>query len=122
MPVGTAGRVTPIPSSARATTVTRSPGKERPRLRSRPLFTLTAHLAEPHLLDGGPLGDRRVVDIRGGRFDGDRLSGDLLPSGADFQLVRSDGVPELGWLNRILAVGVGRRERAAAVVEVFEIH
>ncbi len=38
-----------------------------------------------------PLGERRVIPITGGSFEGERLSGDILPGGADWQLVRPDG-------------------------------
>ena len=39
-----------------------------------------------------PLGRRRVIGITGGSFSGPRLSGKVLPGGADWQLIRSDGV------------------------------
>ena len=38
-----------------------------------------------------PLGERRFIPITGGSFAGDKLSGDVLPGGADWQLVRQDG-------------------------------
>jgi hypothetical protein len=39
-----------------------------------------------------PLGRRRIIGITGGRFTGPRLSGRILPGGADWQLIRADGV------------------------------
>jgi hypothetical protein len=39
-----------------------------------------------------PLGRRRIIGITGGKFAGPRLSGRILPGGADWQLIRSDGV------------------------------
>ena len=39
-----------------------------------------------------PLGRRRVIPIVGGSCMGDRLAGEILPGGADWQLVRPDGV------------------------------
>ena len=39
-----------------------------------------------------PLGRRRIVGIAGGTFSGPRLQGRVLPGGADWQLVRADGV------------------------------
>ena len=39
-----------------------------------------------------PLGRRRIVGITGGKFSGSRLSGRVLPGGADWQLIRADGV------------------------------
>lgn len=38
-----------------------------------------------------PAGHRRVIDITGGRFEGPALSGEVLPGGADWQILRPDG-------------------------------
>jgi len=38
-----------------------------------------------------PIGRRQAVPITGGTFSGPGLSGRILPGGADYQLVRSDG-------------------------------
>jgi hypothetical protein len=45
----------------------------------------------------GPLatGERRIVPILGGRVAGPRLAGEILPGGADTQLIRADGVAEI---------------------------
>jgi hypothetical protein len=40
-------------------------------------------------------GLRRVVPILGGTVEGPRLSGRVVPGGADFQILRADGVMEL---------------------------
>src|SRR5262245_63985130 len=42
-----------------------------------------------------PRGRRRVVPILGGRVEGPRLSGEVLPGGADWQVGRADGILEL---------------------------
>ena len=42
-----------------------------------------------------PLGRRRIIGIAGGSFSGARLSGKVLPGGADWQLIRADGVAYL---------------------------
>ena len=42
-----------------------------------------------------PLGRRRIIGITGGKFTGTRLSGRILPGGADWQVIRSDGVAYL---------------------------
>lgn len=42
-----------------------------------------------------PLGRRRIIGITGGKFAGPRLSGRILPGGADWQVIRSDGVAYL---------------------------
>jgi hypothetical protein len=61
----------------------------------RPLFDLAAHVAAPQVTPAGPYGTRRFIPVTGGRFEGDRLAGRLLPGGADCQLIRPDGVAEL---------------------------
>lgn len=38
-----------------------------------------------------PLGERRIIPITGGTFTGKKLSGEILPGGADWQLIRQDG-------------------------------
>jgi hypothetical protein len=44
-------------------------------------------------MGAGPLGERRIVPIVGGIFQGPRLKGKVIPTGgADRQLVRKDGV------------------------------
>lgn len=42
-----------------------------------------------------PQGERRVVPINGGTFEGPGLKGTILPGGEDWQLIREDGVMEL---------------------------
>ena len=55
------------------------------------LMDLSANLGEILSMGAGPLGERRVVDILAGTFEGPDISGDVLP-GADWQIVRKDGV------------------------------
>lgn len=54
-----------------------------------------AGVAAPIGFGAGPLGERRIVPILGGRVTGPRLSGEILPGGADYQLIRADGVAEI---------------------------
>jgi hypothetical protein len=49
----------------------------------------------PLVVGRGPTGERRVVPILGGRIAGPRLNGEVLAGGADFQLIRDDGVAEI---------------------------
>jgi len=49
----------------------------------------------PQLVGAGPTGERRVIPITGGIVSGPRLSGVILPGGADVQLIRGDGVAEI---------------------------
>ncbi len=37
-------------------------------------------------------GHRRIIDILGGEVHGPRLTGEILPGGADWQIVRPDGI------------------------------
>ena len=143
-----------------------------------PIFTIHAELGDIRHFGRTPYGERRVIDILGGRIDGPRLKGRILP-GADWQIVRPDGVtdlkarygietdhgarvlvtsdglrhgppevvaalgrgeavdparyyfrtvmrfetadPALAWLNRILALGTGARERLAVRLDVYEV-
>lgn len=52
-------------------------------------------VAPPLVVGAGPLGQRRIVPILGGRVTGPRMAGEILPGGADFQLIRPDGVTEI---------------------------
>jgi hypothetical protein len=49
-------------------------------------------LGEPLELGRTPWGRRRVIPIAGGEFSGPRLSGEVLPGGADWQIVHDDGM------------------------------
>jgi hypothetical protein len=46
-------------------------------------------------LGPGPLGERRVIEITGGSYEGPQMRGVVLGGGADWQIVRGDGVIEL---------------------------
>jgi hypothetical protein len=55
------------------------------------LCRATVEIAAPLVVGDTPLGLRRIIPITGGRVEGPRLSGEVLPGGADWQLVRADG-------------------------------
>ena len=59
------------------------------------LYTSRIDIAAPLDVGKSPHGQRRVINIMGGAFSGPRLSGRILPGGADWQVVRSDGVVEV---------------------------
>jgi hypothetical protein len=42
-----------------------------------------------------PHGMRRIIPITGGSFEGPKMKGEILDGGADWQIVRKDGVSEL---------------------------
>jgi hypothetical protein len=59
----------------------------------RPLFEIKVDVDGPlHLIGALPQGfTRRVVNVTGGRFEGDRLKGLVLPGGGDSVMERPDG-------------------------------
>ena len=60
------------------------------------LYEITANLDAPLAIGENPHGNRQIVPITGGTFEGPRLKGKVLPNtGADWLLVRPDGVGEL---------------------------
>jgi len=61
----------------------------------RILYLSRILLEKPLLVGHSPYGERRIINIRGGAFDGPRLSGRVLSGGADWQIIRRDGVLEL---------------------------
>ncbi len=145
---------------------------------AEPIFHAHVEVADIRHFGHTPYGERRVIDIIGGRVEGPRLKGRILP-GADWQiispngiadltarygietdagariLVRSDGMrhgppevltalargepvdpsryyfrtvlrfeaadSEVDWLNRIIAIGRGVREKNAVRLDVFEV-
>ena len=40
-------------------------------------------------------GDRRIIPITGGHFEGPRIRGEVMPGGWDWQLTRSDGCTQI---------------------------
>ena len=59
-------------------------------------FAFITHVDVDRIIDFGqtPQGHRRMVPILGGTFEGPKVRGKVLP-GADWQIVRPDGVLEL---------------------------
>jgi hypothetical protein len=150
-----------------------------PELRSEYLFTFTAPVEVLHDVGSVPLGTRHIDMLGGGKFEGPRLKGEVLPGGMDMKTLRADGAlspnvrlvletddgalifmhymgvrhgppevmariargevvppteyylrntpyfetaaPKYDWLNRIVAVGVGRRMPDHAAYDVFQI-
>ena len=64
-------------------------------LELQPLLKADITLAPAQELGESPLGRRRIINITGGTFRGARLSGKVLPGGADWQVIRADGVADL---------------------------
>ncbi|MSP67072.1 MAG: DUF3237 domain-containing protein [Alphaproteobacteria bacterium] len=61
------------------------------------LFTLDLTVAATALMDFGqtPIGHRRVGAVEGGRFQGPKLKGTVMPGGSDWLITRPDGVTRL---------------------------
>ena len=59
------------------------------------LMRLAVDVGEVASMGHGPLGERRIVGIVGGTFEGPDLRGEVLAGGADWQIVRKDGVLDL---------------------------
>ncbi|WP_223881792.1 DUF3237 domain-containing protein [Niallia endozanthoxylica] len=59
-------------------------------------YMFTAHIQVENSIEIGDSGKghRRVIPITGGSFEGDLLKGIVLPGGADYQILRQDGVTE----------------------------
>src|SRR5579864_4252829 len=60
-------------------------------------FVFAAHVTVGEPLDLGDVakGRRRIVPITGGEFFGPNMRGVVLGGGADWQIIRADGVAEL---------------------------
>lgn|SRR6185312_2863303 len=60
-------------------------------------FVMEAHVIVGAALDVGcaPAGERRIIPITGGAFEGPGLRGRVLAGGADWQIIRADNTAEL---------------------------
>ncbi len=61
------------------------------------LYRASIAVDKPQLFGPTPQasGERRIINITGGEFDGARLKGKVLQGGADWQVIRSDAVAQL---------------------------
>ena len=59
------------------------------------LYTSSVEVGNPMIVGSTPYGERRIIPILGGSFAGPKLSGKILPGGADWQIVRTDDTAEL---------------------------
>lgn len=64
-------------------------------LKSDFLFEMSIDIEPPQPVGPTPAGKRYIAYVRGGRFEGPRLKGRVLPGGGDWVLVRSDRVFQL---------------------------
>lgn len=47
-------------------------------------------------LGPGPYGERRCIPLLGGTVQGTELNGEIVPGGSDWQVLRADGVLDIG--------------------------
>ncbi len=59
------------------------------------LCNLNVDVGEVVTMGDGPLGERRVIPILGGSFEGPAMRGSVLAGGNDWQIVRKDGVLDI---------------------------
>ena len=64
-------------------------------LRYQPLFIFQIEVKPPSIVGATPGHDRRIGEIAGGRFEGERLKGKILSGGSDWQSLRADGATTL---------------------------
>lgn len=58
-------------------------------------MTLHVKVGAPMEIGAVPRGRRRIIPIQGGTFEGPEIKGTVLAGGADWQIVRADGLTEL---------------------------
>jgi uncharacterized protein DUF3237 len=64
---------------------------EMTTMRLEPLFIFQIEVKPPSIIGATPGYDRRIAEIAGGRFEGERLRGRILSGGSDWQSLRADG-------------------------------
>jgi hypothetical protein len=64
-------------------------------LRLQPLFIFHIEVKPPISIGATPGHDRRIGEIAGGRFEGERLRGRILSGGSDWQSLRNDATTTL---------------------------
>jgi Protein of unknown function (DUF3237) len=77
-------------------------------------FAIKARVGPIQDLGHTARGHRRIIDILGGEVHGPELSGEILPGGADWQIVRHDGTIEVV-ARYTMRADVGRSDKGALV-------
>jgi hypothetical protein len=62
---------------------------------TRPLFAMRLDVRPLQIIGGSPGAFRRIGVVPGGAFEGERLSGEVLEGGSDWQILRLDGAVTL---------------------------
>ena len=66
-----------------------------PQLSTHYVFSLSITVGAPIVVGDLGFGVRRIVPILGGAVHGEKVSGRIFPCGADFQVIRPNGLTEL---------------------------
>jgi hypothetical protein len=69
--------------------------QEMTTMRYQPLFVFQIDVKPPSMIGATPGYDRRVGEITGGTFEGEKLRGKILSGGSDWQSLRNDGTTTL---------------------------
>lgn len=64
-------------------------------IRTEFVFEIKAQIAAAVPLGETKDGKRQAIPITGGSFAGEHIKGEVIPGGADYQLVRPDGIVEI---------------------------
>jgi hypothetical protein len=59
------------------------------------LYTSQIEIEPPLRVGNAPCGERRIINITGGTFAGPKMAGRVLRGGADWQIIRHDGITEV---------------------------
>jgi hypothetical protein len=59
------------------------------------VFELDASLDTPQQFGNTGIGERRIIGVTGGTVKGPMLNGIVLPGGADWQVIRPDGITDI---------------------------
>jgi hypothetical protein len=81
-----------IGSALVATAAAEASAAKEPAPTTRFAFEARVTVATPLIVGQSSQGLRRVVPITGGTFEGPRIRGRVVPGGADWQVIRPDGV------------------------------
>jgi hypothetical protein len=65
--------------------------REMTELKWKPLMSFRIGVAPPSIIGMTPGYDRRIGEITGGTFEGERLNGTFISGGSDWQSLRADG-------------------------------
>jgi hypothetical protein len=66
-----------------------------PALQTRYVFSLVIQVGAPIVAGDFGHGVRRIIPILGGEVRGEGINGTIFPGGADFQIIRPNGLTEL---------------------------